>query len=87
MVASPSKRMAVPTAAVAQAARRPRRCTSKTGVTSVGELRSRAGISASAVCLLQSLREAAFLAWSSVSSRAFSMAMAAWSAKVSNRAI
>ncbi len=60
---------------------------SNTGCTFVGELEITRRISLVAVCCSSASVREAFLAWSSVSSRAFSMAMAAWSAKVSIRAI
>ena len=60
---------------------------SKTGCTSVGELEMTRRISLVAVCCSRDSVRLAFLPWSSVSNRAFSMAMAAWSAKVSIRAI
>ena len=49
---------------------------------SVGELEITRRISAVAVCCSRASVRSAFLACSSVSNRAFSMAMAAWSAKV-----
>ncbi len=58
-----------------------------TGWTSVGELLMTRRISLVAVCCSSASVRSAFLACSSVSSRAFSMAIAAWSAKVSIRAI
>ena len=60
---------------------------SSTGWRSVGELEITRRISLVAVCCSSASVREAFLAWSSVSRRAFSMAMAAWSAKVSIRAI
>ena len=60
---------------------------SNTGWTSVGELLMTRRISLVAVCCSSASVREAFLACSSVRSRAFSMAMAAWSAKVSIRAI
>ena len=55
---------------------------SRTGWRSVGELEITRRISAVAVCCSRASVRSAFLVCSSVSSRAFSMAMAAWSAKV-----
>ena len=60
---------------------------SNTGWTSVGELEITRRISAVAVCCSRASVRSAFLACSSLSSRAFSMAITAWSAKVSIRAI
>ena len=54
---------------------------------SVGELEMTLKISAVAVCCSRASVRSAFLVWSSLKRRAFSMAMAAWSAKVSIRAI
>jgi hypothetical protein len=58
-----------------------------TGWTSVGELLMTRRISLVAVCRSSASVRSAFLAWSSLSSRAFSIAIAAWSAKVSMRAM
>ena len=66
---------------------RSRRSRRSTGWTSVGELEITRRISPVAVCCSRASVRSAFLVCSSVSSRAFSMAMAAWSAKVSIRAI
>ena len=60
---------------------------SNTGWVSVGDWLITRRISAVAVCCSRASVRSAFLVCSSVSSRAFSMAMAAWSAKVSIRAI
>ncbi len=60
---------------------------SKTGCTSVGDWLITLRISLVAVCCSRASVRSAFLACSSLSSRAFSMAIAAWSAKVSISAI
>ena len=59
---------------------------SRTGWRSVGELEMTRRISLVAVCCSRASVRSAFRACSSASSRAFSMAMTAWSAKVSSRA-
>ena len=60
---------------------------SNTGWTSVGELLMTRRISLVAVCCSSASVRSAFRACSSVNSRAFSMAITAWSAKVSSSAI